>query len=147
AALNNAKSIIPGPWDSCLNWIDSRLLEVETLRGPCPGLGAALAAFGLEQAVLIARVIQEKAGDNQDPWPVVEKAFKGSAGVLPQALQSKIGVTLRDVWKSLEPERKTFLKLISRFEMTKEQAALIYVQETRTKAGIVATDDQILRNP
>ena len=147
AALNNAKRGIPGPWDQCLDWIDSRLLEVETLRGPCPGLGAALSAFGVEQAALIARELQAKAGDNEDPWPVAEKVFKSAGSVLPPALQSKIGPTLKDIWKSLEPERKVLLKLVSRFELTKEQAALIYVREKRAKVGITATDEQIIKNP
>ena len=147
AALNNAKRGIPGPWDQCLDWIDSRLLEVETLRGPCPGLGAALSAFGVEQAALIARELEAKAGDNEDPWPVAEKVFKSAGSVLPPALQSKIGPTLKDIWKSLEPERKVLLKLVSRFELTKEQAALIYVREKRAKVGITATDEQIIKNP
>ena len=115
--------------------------------GPCPGLGAALSAFGVEQAALIARELEAKAGDNEDPWPVAEKVFKSAGSVLPPALQSKIGPTLKDIWKSLEPERKVLLKLVSRFELTKEQAALIYVREKRAKVGITATDEQIIKNP
>jgi ATP-dependent exoDNAse (exonuclease V) alpha subunit len=39
------------------------------------------------------------------------------------------------------------LKLISRFEITREQSITLYVQEERTKAGISCSDSDILNNP
>ena len=33
---------IQGPWESCLEWIDSRLNELWSARGPYPGFGSAL---------------------------------------------------------------------------------------------------------
>ena len=47
-SLRKAKSVLPGPWDQCLQWIDARLGELWKARGPCPGLGSALSAFGLQ---------------------------------------------------------------------------------------------------
>ena len=48
ASLSKAKGVIEGPWAKCLEWIDRRIAELWKMRGPCPGLGAALTAFGIE---------------------------------------------------------------------------------------------------
>jgi hypothetical protein len=58
-------------------------------RGPCPGLGAALSAFGLESATFVARARAEKAGDNADPWPLVDKMFAEPVKVLPAPLAAE----------------------------------------------------------
>ena len=44
-------------------------------------------------------------------------------------------------------ERRALLKLVSRFEITADQASTVYVQEERAKAGIDRTDADILSNP
>ncbi|MBX7132300.1 MAG: AAA family ATPase [Fimbriimonadaceae bacterium] len=146
-SLRKAMGILPGPWDRCLQWVDARLGELWTARGPCPGLGAALAAFGLESATFVARAIAEKAGDNADPWPLVDKMFADPNKCLPTPLAESIGKTLCNKWSRLPDERRALLKLISRFEMTRVQATTLYVQEERAKAGIEATDKAILANP
>ncbi|MBM4223441.1 MAG: RNA helicase [Gammaproteobacteria bacterium] len=146
-SLRKATGVLPGPWDQCLRWIDVRLGELWTARGPCPGLGAALSAFGLESATFVARTLAEKAGDNADPWPLVDKMFVEPAKVLPAPLAKGVGKTLAAKWSQLPPERRALLKLVSRFEVTREQAKTLYVQEERGKAGIDATDKDILANP
>ena len=146
-SLRKATGVLPGPWDRCLQWIDARLGELWTARGPCPGLGAALSAFGLESAAFVARVLAERAGDNADPWPLVDKMFAEPAKVLPAPLAKSIGKTLAAKWSRLPDERRALLKLVSRFELTREQAAALYVQEERAEAGIDATDKAILANP
>lgn len=146
-SLRRAKNDLSGPWDGCLEWTNNRLSELWKARGPCPGLGAALSAFGLEQGTFIARAIQESVGDNGDPWPLVERIFADPAAHLPSHLAEKVGKTLREKWKRLPDERRSLLKLISRFELAREQAATLYVQEERSKAGIVVKDAEILANP
>src|SRR5262249_17830734 len=56
-SLRRAKNAIPGPWDRCLEWLDHRLGELWKARGLCPGLGAALSAFGLELGTFVARFV------------------------------------------------------------------------------------------
>lgn len=146
-SLRKAKNDLSGPWDRCLEWTNNRLSELWKARGPCPGLGAALSAFGLEQGTFIAHAIQEKVGDNGDPWPLVEQMFGKPAAHLPSHLAEKVGKTLCEKWKRLPDERRGLLKLISRFEIAREQAATLYVQEERAKAGIVVKDAEILANP
>ena len=146
-SLRKATGVLPGPWDRCLQWIDARLGELWTARGPCPGLGAALSAFGLESATFVARALVEKAGDNADPWPLVESMFAEPSEVLPAPLAKGIGKTLAAKWSRLPDERRALLKLVSRFDLTREQTTTLYVQEERAKAGIDATDKAILANP
>lgn len=146
-SLVKAKALIPGNWNACLTWIDERLGELWKARGPCPGLGAALLAFGVDQGNFVARAIAEKAGENADPWPLVNQAFAAPRKQLPAALAEKIGKTLAAKWSKIPPERRALLQLISRFEVTKEQAELLYVQEVRAAAGITNTDAEILANP
>jgi hypothetical protein len=146
-SLRKAMAVLPGPWDRCLQWIDGRLGELWTARGPCPGLDAALSAFGLETATFVARAISEKAGESADPWPLVARMFAEPAKVLPAPLAKGIGKTLTTKWLRLPEERRALLKLLSRFEMTREQARMLYVQEERAEAGIQATDKAILANP
>jgi ATP-dependent exoDNAse (exonuclease V) alpha subunit len=147
ASLNKAKQYLEGPWDRCLKWIDDRLGELWTMRGPCPGLGAALVAFGIELGTFVARELAAQVGDNEDPWPLVDKMFKDPKSVLPTQLVNQIGTTLRDTWKALKKDRRALLQLLSRFDITPEQASALYVREEREKKGIDCEDSQILKNP
>ncbi|GJQ30472.1 MAG: hypothetical protein HBSAPP03_23560 [Phycisphaerae bacterium] len=146
-SLRKVKAHLPGKWDQCLQWIDDRLGELWKARGPCPGLGAALSAFGVEQGNFVARAIAEKAGENADPWPLVDRAFADPKKYLPAALAEKIGKTMAAKWAKLPAERRALLCLLSRFEITLDQATLLYVQEERAEAGITGTDADILSNP
>ena len=142
-----AQGVLPGPWDQCLQWIDARLGELWKARGPCPGLGSALSAFGLQFGTFIARALAEKAGDNTNPWPLVDKMFADPKEHLPERLANSIGKTLCSKWSRLPDDRRALLKLVSRFEIAPEQATLLYVQEERAKAGIDTRDAVILANP
>jgi hypothetical protein len=130
-ALRRAKKDLPGPWDQCLAWTDNRLGELWRTCGPCPGLGAALSAFGLDLGTFIACAIGEKAGENSDPWTLVDQVFAEPAKHLPSHLAECISKILREKWSRLPDERRSLLKLISRFEVSREQAACLYVNEER----------------
>lgn len=147
ASLNKAKQVIEGPWDRCLKWIDDRLGELWKMRGPSPGLGAALVAFGIELGTFVARDLAARVGDNEDPWPLVDKMFKDPKSVLSAQLAKQIGTTLRATWKALKKDRLALLQLVSRFDITPEQASALYVREVREAAGIECEDNEILKNP
>jgi hypothetical protein len=127
-------------------WIHAELVRLWKVRGPFPGLGAVLTAFGLARGVFIAHALQEKAGENTDPWPLVDAAFRDPVSMLPQPLRVDVKV-LAPTWKGLKAERRQFLKLLSRFELTVDQAERMYEEGTRTKQGWSATDQEILANP
>lgn len=147
SALRRVRQVLPGKWDQCLNWIDAHLGELWRARGPCPGLGPALSAFGLEQGTFVAYAFMEKAGENADPWPLVEAMFAKPDEHLPPELAGGVGKTLRAKWERLPGERRALLQLLSRFELSGDQAKLLYVQEERTSSGIDLSDAAIIDNP
>jgi len=146
-SLRRARDVLPGPWEQCLTWIDHRISELWKARGPCPGLGSALCAFGIELGTFVARAVLDKVGENSDPWPMVDKVLTEPQKHLPSALAQGIGATLQAKWQRLPKERRDLLKLISRFEINRDQATNIYVQEVRKEAGIDCSDNAILANP
>jgi ATP-dependent exoDNAse (exonuclease V) alpha subunit len=146
-SLRKGKGNISGPWDNCLEWLDRRVGELWKARGPCPGLGSALSAFGLELGTFIARAIADKAGENVDPWPLVDKVFSDPKKHLPSHLAEGLGKTIREKWSRLPSERRELLKLLSRFEITRDQASVLYVPPERVRAGIEIKDKEILSNP
>ncbi len=107
----------------------------------------ALSAFGLELGTFVAHALTEKAGENSDPWPLVDGMFAEPKKHLPAHLAEGVGKTLCEKWARLPDERRALLKLVSRFEITGEQAKMLYVQEERANAGIESEDADILANP
>ncbi|MBI5445711.1 MAG: AAA family ATPase [Deltaproteobacteria bacterium] len=149
--LHKVGAVLPGPWDALTKWVDAELNRLWTMRGPCPGLGSALTAFGLGNGNLIAHEIsrsqlEAKSEWNEDPWPLVDQVFKDPSLLGPIAEKS-IGATLKDKWAQLPAERAALLKLLSRFAITAPQTTRFYQPSEREKAGIEATDAEILENP
>jgi hypothetical protein len=127
-------------------WIQAELVRLWKVRGPFPGLGAVLSAFGLSRGIFVAHALQQRAGENADPWPLVDDAFKAPASVLPKNLHRDIK-ELAPTWKGITAERKAYLRLVSRFELTKSQAAALYDRGSREKCQWNASDREILENP
>lgn len=127
-------------------WLHDELGRLWKVRGPCPGLGPVLTAFGLSRGVFVAHAIQQKAGDNEDPWPVVDAAFKDPTAVLPQALRKDVK-ELAPVWRGLLAQRRAYLKLLSRFELSIDQAESLYEEGSRAKLGWRESDAAIIANP
>lgn len=127
-------------------WIHTELVRLWKVRGPYPGLGAVLTAFGLSRGVFVAHALQEQAGENADPWPWVDKAFQDPKGTLPKGLRRDIK-ELAQTWILLPEERRQYLKLLSRFELTAEQADALYEEGKRQQKGWLGTDLDILNNP
>src|SRR5579875_3006684 len=145
-ALETAQEHLPNSYARELQWLSDRLGELWTLRGPCPGLGAALQAFGVDNGILLVRTLAPLIEENADPWEVVDRAMDDPHSVVP-GLQAQLGINLRRKWKALNEERRSLLKLLSRFDLSSEQAERWYQPEVRAEAGIACTDSHILANP
>ncbi|KYG09089.1 hypothetical protein BE21_20050 [Sorangium cellulosum] len=150
AALQKIGNLVPGPWDKALAWIDRELNRLWKMRGPFPGFGSALTALGIPHGNLIAYDIaaaQAQAGNewNEDPWPLFEKVLE-DPGVLSPAVAKEIGATFKKTWAKLTAERKALIKLLSRFEISAEQATRYYQPPLREKAKIHATDAELIKN-
>jgi len=126
-------------------WVHDELVRLWKVRGPFPGLGAVLNAFGLSRGVFLAHALQQRAGENTDPWPEVDAAFRDPS-VLPKELQRDLK-ELAPTWKGLPERRRSLLRLLSRFELDVDQARSLYDEDSRRKKSWDATDAEILKNP
>lgn len=150
-ALRRIGAAIPGDWARHIAWIDGELNRIWRLRGPFPGLGSALKALGIEGGNLIAYdlALSQRQGDaewHEDPWQLVEQAIQDPS-LLSEGVRTMLGKTERDLYKSLAPQRKRLLRLLSRFDISEDQATRFYQQTEREKAGILVSDEEILENP
>ena len=149
-ALENIRKIVDGPWDRVKRWIDNRLNELWNMRGPCPGLGAALHAFGVQHGNLLAFEIEKLIADasKDDPWNITNELLLNPAK-FPKEFSRFVTPTVSRKWEALPPERLSLLKLLSRFELTNDQAACYYVNEDKRRKDFLidVTDPQLLENP
>lgn len=129
-----------------LRWIDARLADLWSLRGPYPGLGPALTAFGIEHGNFLAFHLSSQLDENADPWPLVDKVLRDPSG-LPAELTRLVNRDLTNLWIKMPDERRDLLKLLARFALTNQQATRYFVKEVREKAGILYSDNQLLKNP
>lgn len=145
------EALLPGAWDKARSWIDAELNRLWRLRGAFPGLGSALSALGLENGTLIAHEVgrllhADGKEEVRDPWPLVDSVLRDPLK-LPADLRKSVGPVIVKLWDKLQPERRALLKLLARFEISKEQAQRWWIHEVRKKAGLNIEDGQILANP
>lgn len=141
--------IVDGPWETVAAWLSDRLADAWRLRGPYPGLGAALAAAGLERGGLIAHRIVESLDDtNMDPWPALQGAMADAAsdrGVIADL----VGRMARKAWDvvTADDEKIALLKLLARFPLTAAQARRMFDPAERDATGGPVTTRHLLENP
>ncbi len=150
SAIEKSLDLVPGSWCKVLDWIDDRLDELWTLRGPYPGLGAAVSAFGMSQGTFIAREISDRINvAEEDPWEELDAVLEDPS-VLSERLQEEITPTDQERWTDLKENkeaRRDLLELLSRFEITSEQAERFYDKPKRKDVGVDWTDGDLLENP
>ena len=88
---------------------------------------------------------------NDNVWELVNKMFASPSQLLSADLAKTVTDTIRQLWRKIYQNsastRLTLLQLISRFDLTIEQATKVYVKKEREKDGIFLSDDDILDNP
>jgi len=98
--------------------------------------------------VFLARHIEAGRRENKDPWPAEEKMFRDPQSMLPKELSGEIPAPLRAAWKQVQQtDRLALLRLLARFEITPDQARVLYEPSERAGAGIDCTDHDILTDP
>jgi ATP-dependent exoDNAse (exonuclease V) alpha subunit len=137
--------------DKSIKWIHDRLSEIEKLRGDYPGMGAALCAFGLEKGHFVAAEIINNMPEGSNPWELFAKALDEPKGILSPEVATLLHLTVKRHYQRLiakpSSERLNLLHLLSRFDLTIEQATLLFVTEKREELQVKATDAEILNNP
>ena len=154
AAMSNYNQRFGGDWTRQLKWIDQRLGELWTLRGPYPGLGSVLCAMGVEYGYQLAHYCWDKVGENGNPWTVLSALVKNPK-TLPADLKTQID-GFSDTWKYLASEkgrtRLTLAKVLARFDINVQQAERWWDQSARNRAQLRISDEEIidlaiLKNP
>jgi len=127
-------------------WLNDRLGEVWKLRGAYPGIGSALCAFGITNGNLLSYYLADFLKENDDPWDLVDKALSDPS-TLPDEFKKNIGPQITAKWLKLPEERKSLLKLLSRFDLNIKQAIRFYIPEEREDSNIYISDADIIENP
>ncbi|MFJ3209165.1 AAA family ATPase [Streptomyces flaveolus] len=122
-------------------WLDRQLGMAWRRRGPAPGLPAVLGRLGFEHPVFTARVLASVVSEGEDPWPVLQQALEGAGG--PEEFRRLVSGTSRGIWQHVDEERRQALRLLSRFDLTRDQLDRVLDRKT----GIELRDDELLDNP
>ena len=126
--------VADGPWEKVAAWISDHIADTWALRGPYPGLGAALAAAGMPYGALIAHRVVEDLGDPAaDPWSALRRAIADAAsGRGPAA--GLAGRMARKAWDRLSANQERFalLRLLARFSLTALQARRLFDRHQRS---------------
>jgi ATP-dependent exoDNAse (exonuclease V) alpha subunit len=129
--LISDKVPMPGRWDVYIQWIDQQINTLWKMRGPYPGLGSALGAFGIENGTLVAyeigKIVSESGNAyRDDPWELAVQAFE-NPDLLPAVKRVLQGVQGR--WKKTLAVERDLLKLLSRFDISQKQATQYFKRD------------------
>lgn len=135
-----------------IQWIHNEIYKLEKLRGNYPGMGAALHAFGIDKGHFVAAaIVNAMKNDNENPWILFERALEDPKGILSKDVFDLIPANSKKLYlklkKSNDQTRVDFLYLISRFEISIDQAKILFVEEEREKYVKERRDAEYLENP
>ncbi|SHO59924.1 AAA family ATPase [Algoriphagus zhangzhouensis] len=123
--------------DGILQWIHDRVHELEKLRGDYPGMGAALCALGLRKGHFIAAEIINSIKENENPWLKFDEALENPSAVLSDATASELtGMAIKTYQRYHKRDDKSrlhFLYLLSRFDITQQQAEILWSLDKRAE--------------
>ena len=142
-----ADGVAAGDWTAALTWLNDVLAETWTERGPYPGIGSVLQHLGCAQGTTFQRVALRghvKAGD--DLWTYVRSFLEGRQQP-PMGIYHEGLCAARDRWKGLPPSRHSLLDTLVRFELTPAQVERVANPDSRRRAGITASVEDIIENP
>ena len=128
-------------------WIDQELGRLWKKRGPFPGIGSVLTASGVPLGNFVAAALVDQVGEQGNPWEGWDKTLADPAKHLPKELSSHIDDTIAKAWKRLPKERRDFLELLSRIDLSLEQAAFLVNPESRAESSVDVADGDFLKNP
>ena len=122
--------------DTCERWIDRELGRLWKKRGPFQGLDTVLSAMGVGMGNFIAQALLNEACENANPWLAWSKALDDPDALLPPELARHIDSSIAKAWNRMGGGRRAFLELLSRMDLTQDQAALLVSPEQREEEGI-----------
>lgn len=136
--------------DRILVWIHNEVARLEKLRGDYPGMGAALCAFGIEKGHFVAAEIAAIVKEQENAWELFEKIVNGE-NIISEETSTLVTQSVKSNYLNLKSKKDStridLLHLLSRFDISIDQAKVLYVQEEREKFNKEVKDADILSNP
>ncbi len=147
AALLRASELFSFDSKSQEQWIDRELGKLWKKRGPFPGLGSILSATGVSMGNFIAQAVTDRAGDDGNAWSEWDLTLDDPEATLPPELARHIDGTIAAAWRRMPSERRAFLELLSRIDLSVDQAKILAIPEVRLEHDIDVSDSAIIENP
>lgn len=147
--LIRAHGVATGSWATREEWLNDHIAATWRDRGEFPGAGSALEALGLRMGTSLVLDLARagQIGPEDDPWRVLDALLRGTLPAPHPAYESQLAQVGR-VWANLTGERRNLLYLLSRFDLTPEQALRWYDRDKRAKETLAScSDSEILANP
>lgn len=127
--------------DAALDWLTERTERLWELRGPVPGLAAALAFLRVEQPYVAAHAVMDEVADAVT-WDVLRELLDGQRPV-PDELHRHLTSTVRRIWTKLAAEKQDALQLLSAFDIAPEQLEMLMSGDTEVECS----PRELLDNP
>jgi len=112
---------VPAP---AISWVDQQIERLWQLRGPAPGLTAALGYIGVESAHRVVRRLAAEPEWAKEPWDLVARALDQN-DPLGQELEPHLPASIGHTWRGLADEERTALKILSGMDVNREQVACL----------------------
>ena len=141
--------IASGPWEKREEWINEKIHTVWQDRGAFPGAGPSLEALGMRLGTSMVLELRTSGAikSTDDPWPTLDAILRGRRAPPQKAYKGDVEA-VGATWSALSEERRSLLKLLSRFELSPIQARRWFVPTERKKTTRGQVDDvAILQNP
>jgi hypothetical protein len=137
-----------GPWERREEWLNQRIAETWKERGAFPGTGAALEALGMRLGTSLVLELFSRGSIKpaDDPWPVLDSLLCGATP--PKQAYVADLKAVAPLWASMPDQRRSLLKLLSRFDVSPAQALRWFDPAKRKSATRALVDERaILENP
>lgn len=141
--------IASGPWEKREEWLNKQIEAAWGDRGAFPGAGAAMESLGMRLGTSLVLELLSKGdvGQKEDPWPVLDAILRGTKDPPQKAYAGDLKEVAK-TWKGLSGERRTLLKLLSRFSLSTAQMKRWFEPRLRAKATRHPVGDAaIIENP
>ena len=98
--------------------------------------------LGVQQPYAAARAVLTEAGDETDPWDLLESVLADPRAA-PAQVRAHIGPIQASVWKKVPPRRQAVLRLVSGLDISPAQVRMLLEGDTEVE---LAAED-LLENP
>lgn len=139
--------IVKGPWKRARSWIQTTLAELWRERGIFPGTPAVLAHLGMTRGETAHRTLfHPLEREGKDPRDLLFALLEGRQQPKSKPLRQEFAAVSVE-WQDKRERTRDLLRLLMRFDLTKEQVDRVVSPTKRREAGIDADETEILNNP